>query len=47
MQIVKPESVALSSARLERLNKVMQQYVERGRFAGIFTLIARPKSCSA
>jgi CubicO group peptidase (beta-lactamase class C family) len=41
MQIVKPESVGLSSARLERLNGVMQQYVERGSFAGIVTLIAR------
>jgi CubicO group peptidase (beta-lactamase class C family) len=41
MQIVEPESVGLSSARLERLNKVMQQYVDRGSFAGIVTLIAR------
>jgi CubicO group peptidase (beta-lactamase class C family) len=41
MQTVKPESVGLSSSRLERLDKVMQQYVERGSFAGIVTLIAR------
>ena len=41
MQIVTPESVGLSSARLERLNQVMQQYIERGTFAGIVTLIAR------
>jgi len=41
MQTVKPESVGLSSSRLERLNKVMQQYVECGSFAGIVTLIAR------
>jgi len=41
MQIVMPESVGLSSARLERLNQVMQQYIERGTFAGIVTLIAR------
>ena len=37
MQTVKPESVGLSSSRLERLDKVMQQYVERGSFAGIVT----------
>ena len=41
MQIVKPESVSLSSVRLERLTKVMQQYVDRGTFAGIVRLIAR------
>jgi CubicO group peptidase (beta-lactamase class C family) len=41
MQTVKPESVGLSSARLERLKPVMQAYVDRGSFAGILTLIAR------
>ncbi len=41
MQIVKPESVGLSSARLERLAEAMQGYVERGTFAGVVTLIAR------
>jgi CubicO group peptidase (beta-lactamase class C family) len=41
MEVVSPESVGLSSARLERLNKVMQQYIDRGSFAGIVTLIAR------
>ncbi len=41
MQTVKPESVGLSSARLERLKGVMQQYVDKGIFAGIVTLIAR------
>jgi CubicO group peptidase (beta-lactamase class C family) len=41
MQIVAPEGVGLSSARLERLGKVMQQYIDRGSFAGIVTLIAR------
>ncbi len=41
MQTVKPESVGLSSSRLERLKPVMQAYVDRGTFAGIVTLIAR------
>jgi CubicO group peptidase (beta-lactamase class C family) len=41
MQTVKPESVGLSSPRLERLKPVMQGYVDRGTFAGIVTLIAR------
>jgi CubicO group peptidase (beta-lactamase class C family) len=41
MEIVKPESVRLSSPRLERLKPVMQSYVDRGTFAGILTLIAR------
>ena len=41
MQTVKPESVGLSSARLERLKPVMQCYVDQGIFAGIVTLIAR------
>ena len=41
MQTVKPESIGLSSSRLERLKGVMQQYVDRGTFAGIVTLVAR------
>ncbi|MGA2489532.1 MAG: serine hydrolase [Anaerolineales bacterium] len=41
MQIVKPESVGLSSSRLDRLKMTMQTYVDRGTFAGIVTLIAR------
>ena len=41
MQIVKPESVRLSSSRLNRLNGVMQAYVDHGTFAGIVTLVAR------
>jgi len=41
MQTIKPESVGLSSARLERMKTVMQTYVERGQFAGVLTLIAR------
>ncbi len=41
MNIVKPEFVGLSSERLERINGVMQSYVEKGVFAGISTLVAR------
>jgi CubicO group peptidase (beta-lactamase class C family) len=41
MQIVKPETVGLSSSRLERIKPAMQGYVDRGTFAGILTLIAR------
>jgi CubicO group peptidase (beta-lactamase class C family) len=41
MEIVKPESVRLSSSRLERLKPAMQNYVDRGTFAGILTLVAR------
>jgi CubicO group peptidase (beta-lactamase class C family) len=41
MQTVTPESVGLSSTRLERLKSAMQQYVDRGTFAGIVTLISR------
>jgi CubicO group peptidase (beta-lactamase class C family) len=41
MQIVRPESVGLSSARLQRLSRVMQQYVDRQMFAGMVTLVAR------
>jgi CubicO group peptidase (beta-lactamase class C family) len=36
-----PESVGLSAERLERVERVMQEYVDRGRIAGVVTLIAR------
>jgi CubicO group peptidase (beta-lactamase class C family) len=41
MQTTKPESVGLSSTRLERIRPVMQGYIDRQEFAGIQTLIAR------
>ncbi len=41
MNIVKPESVGLSSDRLGRIKNVMQSYIDRGVFAGISTLVAR------
>ncbi len=36
-----PEKVGLSSERLKRIDKVMQQYVDEKRFAGAVTLVAR------
>ena len=36
-----PESVGMSSERLERLERVMQGYVDRSDVAGVVTLVAR------
>ncbi|GGW21700.1 hypothetical protein GCM10007383_00160 [Arenibacter certesii] len=36
-----PEKVGMSTQRLERLSKVMEQYVKDGKIAGNVTLIAR------
>ena len=36
-----PEAVGMSSERLERLDTVMQGYVERNEVAGAVTLVAR------
>ncbi len=36
-----PESVGLSSERLQRLRGAMQQYVDQGRIAGVVTYVAR------
>jgi CubicO group peptidase (beta-lactamase class C family) len=36
-----PESVGLSSERLQRLRATMQQYVDEGRVAGLVTYVAR------
>src|SRR3990172_11628432 len=36
-----PESVGLSSERLQRLRWVMQQYVDQGQVAGVVTYLAR------
>ncbi|MDH7499448.1 MAG: serine hydrolase domain-containing protein [candidate division NC10 bacterium] len=38
---VLPEEVGLSSQRLERIDKLMQDYVDRGQVAGVIALIAR------
>jgi CubicO group peptidase (beta-lactamase class C family) len=41
MNIIQPELVGLSSERLQRINRVMQSYVDKQIFAGISTLVAR------
>ena len=41
-----PESVGVSSERLDRLSKVMQQYIDQRRAAGIVTIVVRIASMS-
>ena len=41
MNTVSPEEVGVSSARLERVNKLMQDYVGSNKLAGISTRLAR------
>lgn len=41
LQEVSPEEVGLSSERLERINPVMQSYIEENKFPGMVTLVAR------
>jgi len=41
MQTVQPESVGLSSSRLERVNRAMQKYVDQNLFSGVIVLVAR------
>ena len=36
-----PEAVGMSAARLERIDPVMQSYVDRGVYAGVQTIVAR------
>jgi hypothetical protein len=36
-----PESVGLSSSRLQRINAGMQSYIDQEKFAGMVTLVAR------
>ena len=36
-----PEAVGMSSARLDRLDRVMQGYIDRNEVAGVVTLVAR------
>ena len=36
-----PEAVGMSTARLERLDQVMQGYIDRNEVAGVVTLVAR------
>jgi len=37
----KPEEVGLSAERLDRLTRMMQQYIDQGEIAGMVTLLAR------
>ena len=41
LAVAAPESVGLSSTRVERLEAGMRQFVEDGRLAGVHTLLAR------
>jgi CubicO group peptidase (beta-lactamase class C family) len=41
MATVSPETVGFSSERLARIRPVMQSYVDRGKIAGISTMLAR------
>jgi CubicO group peptidase (beta-lactamase class C family) len=41
MNMVTPEEVGLSSARLQRLHAAMQGYVDQGKLAGLITMVAR------
>jgi len=41
LAIALPEEVGFSSERLQRINKIMQQYVDEGKIAGVVTLLAR------
>jgi CubicO group peptidase (beta-lactamase class C family) len=38
---VKPADVGLSAERLERMTKILQEYADSGRVAGVVTLVAR------
>jgi len=41
LPVVEPEDVGMSSERLDRLNKIMTDYVRQGKMPGAVTLIAR------
>lgn len=41
LPVVRPERVGLSAERLERLTRLMQEYVEQRKVAGLVALIAR------
>jgi CubicO group peptidase (beta-lactamase class C family) len=41
MKTVKPEQVGFSSTRLERIDTVMQRYVDENKIAGILAMVAR------
>lgn len=41
LPLAKPESVGMSSARLQRVHQHMQEFIDKGQVAGVVTLIAR------
>ena len=41
MQTATPEDLGFSSARLQRINSVMQGYIDRGELAGLIAVVAR------
>lgn len=41
MNVVEPESVGLSSSRLDKLNGLMASYIDSGKYPGTTTLVAR------
>jgi CubicO group peptidase (beta-lactamase class C family) len=41
MNIITPETVGLSSARLQRIDAAMQGYIDRGQLAGLITVLMR------
>ncbi len=41
MQLGTPEAVGMSSQRLNRIQPVMQAYIDQGKFPGLITMIAR------
>jgi len=41
MKTVAPESVGLSSSRLQRVDHAMQGYIDRGQLAGLITVLLR------
>jgi CubicO group peptidase (beta-lactamase class C family) len=41
MKTIAPETIGLSSTRLQRIDRVMQGYVERGQLAGLITVLMR------
>ncbi len=41
LEVAPPESVGMSSERLQRIDRVMQEYIDKGQQAGVGVLIAR------
>ena len=41
MERVSPETIGLSSGRLSRISRAMQAHIDRGKFPGLVTMVAR------